>query len=97
MDSGDRIRTALLDLFPLAVGLFDPVAGETEAVSSGVTAAPFDTRLPEWTDQIRQRFVIDPVLDGEPAFTGRTTRSNAFGPLLSRMREVLDLDAAAIW
>ena len=96
-DAGDRIRTALLDLFPLAVGLFDPVAGETEAVSSGVTAAPFDTRLPEWTDQIRQRFVIDPVLDGEPASTGRTTRSNAFGPLLSRMREVLDLDAAAIW
>jgi hypothetical protein len=31
------------------------------------------------------------------AATGRTTRSNAFGPLLSRMREVLDLDAAAIW
>ena len=96
-DAGDRIRTALFDLFPLAVGLFDPVAGETEAVSSGVTAAPFDARLPEWTDRIRQRFAVDLVLDGESAATGRTTRSNAFGPLLSRMREVLDLDAAAIW
>ena len=79
------------------MGLFTPVEGEAEAVATGVTAAPFDTRLPEWTDRIRQRFGIDLVLDGEPTSTGRTTRSNAFGPLLSRMREVLDLDAAAIW
>ena len=96
-DAGDRIRTALVDLFPLAVGLFAPVEGEAEAVATGVTAAPFDTRLTEWTDRVRQRFVVDSLPDGGAAPAGRTTRSDAFGPLLSRMREVLELDAAAIW
>ncbi|MED5220305.1 MAG: 1,2-phenylacetyl-CoA epoxidase subunit PaaC [Actinomycetota bacterium] len=96
-DANDRIQTALVDLFPLAVSLFNPVVGEAEAVATGVTAAPFDTQLPEWTDRIRKRFVVDSLPDGRTAPANRTTRSDAFGPLLSRMREVLDLDAAAIW
>ena len=66
-------------------------------MATGGTAAPFDTRLPEWTDRVRQRFVVDSLPDGGTDPAGRTTRSDAFGPLLSRMREVLDLDAAAIW
>ena len=100
--AGDRLRAALTDLLPLAVGLFDPVAGEVQAVASGVTIAPFDSRMPEWADRVRARFDGDlSSIDLSPADraapTGRTTRSNAFGPLLSRMREVLDLDPAAIW
>ncbi len=96
-DAGSRIRSALVDLFPLAMGLFVPVEGEAEAVATGVTAAPLNTRLPEWIDQVQQRFVIDSLPNNETAPVDRTTRSDAFEPLLSRMREVLDLDAAAIW
>ena len=100
--AGDRLRAALTDLLPLAVGLFDPVAGEVQAVASGVTIAPFDSRMPEWADRVRARFdgdlsSIDLSPSDRAAPTGRTTRSNAFGPLLSRMREVLDLDPVAIW
>ena len=101
-DAGDRLRTALVDLLPRAVGLFDPVAGEVEAVASGVTSAPFDSRMPEWADRVRARFdgdlssiALSP--SDRPTPNGRTTRSNAFGRLLSRMREVLDLDSSAIW
>lgn len=96
-DAGERLRAALADLLPIAVGLFDPVAGEVEAVAAGVTAAPFHTRMPEWIDQIRSRFDVDLPAADRSAPTGRTTRSDAFGPLLSRMREVLDLDPAATW
>ncbi len=100
--AGDRLRAALTDLLPLAVGLFDPVAGEVQAVASGVTTAPFDSRMPEWADRVRARFDVDlPATGLSPsdrlAPTGRTNRCDAFGPLLSRMREVLDLDPAAIW
>ena len=96
-DACDRLRAALVDLMPLAVGLFDPVAGEVQAVASGVAAAPFDTRMSEWVDRVRNRFGVDLPTFETPTPTGRTTRSEAFGPLLSRMREVLDLDPAAIW
>jgi ring-1,2-phenylacetyl-CoA epoxidase subunit PaaC len=99
-DSGERLRVALAELLPVALGLFDPVAGEVAAVEAGVTAAPFDTRLPEWTDRIRTRFDVD-LPDLGPATAalqaGRTARSEAFGSVLSRIREVLDLDPAAVW
>jgi len=99
-DAGDRLRAALVDLLPIAVGLFDPAAGEAEAVEAGVAVAPFDTRLPEWTDRVRVRFDVDlpdPGTATAAAQAGRTARSGTFEPLLSRMREVLDLDPAAIW
>lgn len=99
-DSGDRLRAALAELLPVAVGLFDPVAGEAAAVEAGVASAPFDTRLPEWTDRIRTRFDVDlpdPGTATADAQAGRTGRSEAFEPLLSRMREVLVLDPAAVW
>ncbi len=96
-DSGERLQAALVDLLPLAVGLFDPVAGEAEAVATGVASAPFDTRLGEWTDRVRHRFNVDPSQMQPAAPTGRLNRHPDFGPLLDRMREVMDLDPAAVW
>jgi hypothetical protein len=81
----------------LAVGLFDPVAGEAEAVATGVASAPFDSRLDEWTDRVRRRFDLGPARFLPAAPTGRLDRHPDFGPLLVRMREVMDLDPAAIW
>ena len=96
-DSGERLQTALADLLPLAVGLFDPVAGEVEAVANGVASAPFDTRLDEWTDRVRRRFDVDPSQIQPAPPTGRLERHPDFGPMLVRMREVMDLDPAAVW
>ena len=97
--AGDVLRSALADLMPVAVGMFDPVIGEAAAIEAGVTAAPFDSRLPLWIDLVRDRFDIDPVLDDRAASIQqhRTVRSEHFENLLSRMCEVLDLDPAAIW
>ena len=99
-DSGDRIRAALAELLPVAVGLFDPVTGEAAAIEAGVASAPFDTRLPEWTERVRTRFDVDLPDPGTATATiqaGRTVRSESFWPVLSRIREVLDLDPAAVW
>ena len=96
-DNGDRLRTALADLLLSAVGLFDPVTGEAEAVATGVAVAPFGSRLDEWTDRVRRRFDVDPAQFLPAAPTGRLDRHPDFGPLLIRMREVMDLDPAAIW
>ena len=80
-----------------AVGLFDPVPGEDEAVAAGVAAAPFDTCLPTWTGRIRDRFGVDPSCTVPSPPNGRRDRSPAFTPLLERMREVFALDPTATW
>ncbi|MDE0832994.1 MAG: phenylacetate-CoA oxygenase subunit PaaC [Acidimicrobiales bacterium] len=96
-DSAERLQAALADLLPLAIGIFDPVAGEAEVVATGVASAPFDTRLDEWKDRVRHRFDFDPDRIEPMAPTGRLVRHPDFGPLLVRMREVIDLDPAAVW
>ncbi len=97
-EAGPRLQAALVDLLPIAVGLFAPVAGEAAAVDADVAAAPFDTRLPVWANRIRDRFAIDAIVPGvDAACSGRTIRSEHFEPMLSRMREVLVLDPAAVW
>ena len=87
----------MVDLLPLSLGLFDPVAGEAEAVADGVATAPFDTHLAAWTERVRGRFGIDPATVARPGHSGRTVRSPDFAPLLERMREVFALDPSAIW
>jgi ring-1,2-phenylacetyl-CoA epoxidase subunit PaaC len=96
-NSRKRLLAALDDLLPIAVGLFDPVPGEAEAVATGVATAPFDTCLPAWTERIRNRFGIDPSYTSPSSLNGRRDRSLAFAPLLERMREVFALDPTATW
>jgi len=97
-DSAGRLAGAVNDLLPLATGLFDPVVGEAEAVEAGVTSAPFDTLLPEWTDRVRARFPdIDIGAIAAPAFAGRARRHEDFAALMARMNEVRSIDPTAIW
>ena len=96
-ESRERLLAALDDLLPVAVGLFDPVPGEGEAVAAGVAAAPFDTCLPTWTGRVRDRFGVDPSCTAPSPPNGRQDRSPAFAPLLERMREVFALDPTATW
>lgn len=93
---GALVRDAVAAVAPLALGLFDPVAGEAEAIAAGVSAAPFATSLPTFTAQTEQRF--GPIAWGAaPDQQSRTNRSEYFGPLLARMREVFAIDPGATW
>lgn len=94
--SSGPLLDAAARLAPLALGLFDPVAGEAEAIASGVVKGPFADQRQRWQAATEERF--GPIEWGEaPEQNGRTIRSAEFGPLMARMREVLDLDPAAVW
>lgn len=95
-DAGPRLRSALERWAPLALGMFDPVAGETDALADGViTKGVAELRTP-WMNLVTERF--GPLEWGSsPAQEGRRVRSEWFEPLMSRMREVIDLDPQAVW
>jgi len=94
--SAELIRAAVGHVAPLALGLFDPVAGEAEAVTAGVTSAPFADTLATFRSQAEARF--GPIEWGDPPpQQSRTARSEFFAPLMSRMREVYEVDPAATW
>ena len=83
---------------PLAVGFFDGVAGETEAVSDGVIASPLIDLVPEWQQRVDGRFgPVDWTAVTAPAASRRTEQDAGFEPMLSRMLEVLDLDRSVSW
>ena len=94
-----RILEALEAILPMVPGLCEPVAGEAEAVRSGVASAPTPDLLGPLEKAIGERFrVEDPgshsTADGQ---LRRTARSADFEPLMARMREVLDYDPEAVW
>ena len=95
-DAGSRLRNAAQRLAPLALGLFEGVAGEAEAVAAGVAQAPFSTCRDQWMGLAEDRF--GPIRWGTaPDQQARTARSTDFAPLMARMREVLDFDPDATW
>lgn len=92
-----RLLAALADLLPLAVGVFEGAAGEAAAVADGVASGPLSDRLSEWQRLADERFGGLEWDRPAPPQAGRTARSADFGPLMARMREVIDLDPEAIW
>lgn len=95
-DAAPRLSHALELWAPLALGLFEPVAGEVEALADGVISGGLaDLRQP-WIDGVEERF--GPVRWGDaPPQEQRRVRSAWFDPLMDRMREVIDLDPTATW
>ena len=101
-DARDRLTDSLAQLLPLALGMFEPVGGENEAITEGVVSASVATLFDEWTGLVDARFGDqDWVALGSEAATagqgGRTVRSSAFQPMYDSMREVLMLDPTATW
>ena len=92
-----RLHESLAKLAGLARTLFDPVEGEHQAIADGVVTQSIANLEAEWMQRVHDRF--GPVdWDAHPAVhSARTTRHGDFDALLTRMREVLDLDRAAIW
>ncbi|MGI9608517.1 MAG: 1,2-phenylacetyl-CoA epoxidase subunit PaaC [Acidimicrobiales bacterium] len=95
-DAHHRMMHALRDLMPLVPDLLDAPAGEEEALAQGVVTRTMADLADDLTAAIAERF--DAELDTvEPSTHDRLERSDDFAPLMARMREVFDLDPAAIW
>lgn len=95
-DAGPRLQAGLARWQPIAAGMFEPVVSESEAIAEGVQSGSVADLRPEWEAMVAERFGPGhwPTPTGQ---LGRTARSAEFGPLMTRMREVLDLDPTAIW
>ena len=97
-----RIEEALETVAPMVPGLCEGTAGEASAVAGRVTKGPTADLLEPLVRAIGERFgnsaagdlVTDGRADGQAR---RTRRSGSFGPLMARMREVLDYDPEAVW
>jgi ring-1,2-phenylacetyl-CoA epoxidase subunit PaaC len=97
-ESRQRLQAELYPLLSLAVGLFDPVAGEAQAIAEGVVTRPLHLELQRWQTLVDQRFgPVEWARIRKPAQLARTVRSEHFAALYARMREVIDLDPAAHW
>lgn len=91
-----RFTAAVTTLAPLVKGLFEPAAGEAEAIASGVVSEAFAARWESFASQITAR--VGAIDWGDaPGQNARTVRSSDWQPLMNRMREVIDLDLSATW
>ena len=97
-DARVRLDASLQKLLPLALTLFDPVAGEPIAISEGIVTDSITTLLGAWKTRVDERFAPQQWADvTQPDHHGRTQRHDDFAPLLARMLEVFDLDRTAVW
>ena len=95
-ESSAILRSAASRLAPFALGMFDPVLEEAEAVTEGVVSRSFSESLETWKQLAEHRF--GPLVWGNaPDQAHRTQRSIEFGALLGRMREVIEIDVHAVW
>ncbi|MGD9701313.1 MAG: 1,2-phenylacetyl-CoA epoxidase subunit PaaC [Acidimicrobiia bacterium] len=93
-----RLDAALATMLPLAVQQFEAVAGEGDALASGLSTTPWSDALPQWQDAVEA--VIGPRSWPEPgagATAGRTMRSAHFAAVYDELRAVITIDASATW
>ncbi len=97
-DAGARLLDSFQRLVPIADALWEPVAGEQQAVADGVVTQPSAELQARWRGGVDA--ILGPVewdaLE-RPAQHGRTIRSEYFAALHARITEVLDLDPTARW
>lgn len=93
--ASDELQSALEAISPLIPSLFAATIGENDVLADGVASAPLASMAGQLQGTIQASFGQSISIDIGPA--GRLERSAPFGPLLSRMREVLDLDPQAVW
>ncbi len=91
-----RILTALDVMLPMAFASLSPPAGESEAIAEGLASGSVLDLAGPLTGAVTERFDTD-VAAPETIVADRRVRSADFAPLMSRMREVFDLDHSAVW
>lgn len=95
------IEQAIAELLPVALGLWDPVAAEPDAIAEGVMAASSAELEARWSaavtaDLDRWGFAYSWPTE-RPAQSGRTVRSCHFPELQASLQEVIALDPTATW
>ena len=111
-DSKKRLEAALDELWPDALGLWEPLPGEAELLSQGVMRAPFADLQAEWLAQIAPYFYNldlpfpteqDPQTGAykptrDAVYGGRQGQHTAdFPELWEEMTSVYRLDPEAVW
>ena len=104
LDARRRVIDAVTELAPLVAGLFEPVAGEATAIAEGVVTGSFSDQWPELVHRVEDRIGEISWSGNEQDLArlfvgqvGRRSRSQDWQPLMTRMREVIDLDLNAVW
>lgn len=96
-----RIRSALEFLLPYATAIWEPVAGETEALTDGLISADSLSLGQRWEASIKASLDgWDLSVSWPQPVTGqdnRRARTPEFPALLAALQEVITIDPAAIW
>lgn len=95
-DARTRLTQALTEVAAHLPSLLAPVAGEADALRLGMATAPMSSLHGPVAAAIEARFGESLTIDWNRA-PERSSRSAAFEPLMTRMREVFDYDPEAVW
>ncbi len=96
--AADRAAAAVARILPLADALWEPVAGEADALRDGVAAASSAELQLAWRSDVEAVLGdVDWTTLALPDQAARTARSEHFAPLHARITEVFRLDPDARW
>ncbi len=101
-ESRRRIDYAVTTMYPLALGMFDPIEGEALLVAEGFVAESWSGQLGRWRELVATRFPgvdLAAIDHGSVAAEqgNRTNRHPDFEVVYGRIREVMKDDPQAVW
>ena len=92
-----RLLPALDIVLDLVPSLLAPPPGEAEAIAAGVQSGSLADLGQPLQARIAERFNVSPDPLIAAGIDERRHRSEHFGPLMARMREVFEFDPEAVW
>ena len=99
-DARDRLSEALSRLWPDAVTVFAPLAGESALVEAGILSDGMETLRSRWRDRVTAPLAalgLPVPADAPPAADARLRRTDDFGWLHSQFTMVARSELAATW
>ena len=106
MSGSEEARAHVVDALdaylPLAVALFEPVAGEQAAIAEGVVTTSTADLLEPWWDEVTSVLALHDLRIDRPDVApdlqaGRTVRTDHFGAMHRDITEVLRIDPTGDW
>lgn len=95
--------TEAIDAYlPLSVALFEPVAGEVEALADGLVTRPTIDLVDDWWSEVAETLAHHDLPLDRPEVapdlqTARTVRTDYFGAMHASITEVLRIDPTGKW
>lgn len=97
-EAAPRLHAAIQRMLPVADAMWEPVAGEAEAIAAGVVTRTSDELRARWRADVVAALGPQPWDEqAGPAQAARTARSPDFAALHARINEVYALDPTARW